>query len=209
MNVRPTAAALAFLLSSLCATAGQASPITVSCPGTAATSDREFSFTFDDAGGGTATCNSFGPGANPTSFAGYTFIEKDMNLAQGTSGWLTTDATFGTSTTGTINFNSALGSQNLLLLLKSGQGNGDPDWVTFVLTPSILSGQFNIVSPGPGSQSLSHLELYGSRGIPEITQLSTTPVPEPASLLLFGTGLLGVGRMARKRFQATRQEDAQ
>ena len=209
MNVRPTAAALAFLLSSLFATAIQASPITVSCPGTAATTDREFSFTFDNSGGGTATCLQYGDGNDYGPFAGYSFIEKDQASNNGgLSGYMTTDATFGSSKIGSINFDPSIASQDLLLVLKSGVGQADPDWVVFALTPTILSGTFNIVSPGQGQQSISHMELYGSRGIPEITQLSTTPVPEPASLLLFGTGLLGVGRMARKRFQA-RQEDVQ
>ena len=199
MIVRRTTIALGFLVSCLFATASQASPITVNCPGTSATNDREFSFTFDNAGGGTATCLDFNSGNNPTSFAGYTFIEKDQPGGQAT-GWLTSNVTFGTSTTGTINFDSHIASQNLLLVLKSGEGQANPDWVAFALTPTILSGTFSIVSPGPGQQSLSHMELYGSRG--------PIPAPEPASLMLFGTGLLGVARAARKRFQA-RQENVQ
>jgi hypothetical protein len=153
---------------------------------------------FDDAGGGTASCYDSGTGNNVTSFPGYTFIEKDETAGGASSGWMTSDVVFGTSLTGTISIDPHIANQNLLLVLKSGVGNGDPDWVVFALTPTILSSAFSIVSPGPGSQALSHMELYGGRG--------PIPAPEPASLLLFGTGLLGVGRAARKRLHASRPE---
>lgn len=45
----------------------------------------------------------------------------------------------------------------------------------------------------PGNiAGLSHLIVYGKQG-------STTPVPEPATMLLFGTGLAGLAAVARRR----------
>jgi hypothetical protein len=81
-----------------------------------------------------------------------------------------------------------------LLVLKSGNGNGDPDWVSFLI--SSLTGTWNIVSPGPGQQTLSHASLYGVRGD---NQDPPPPVPLPPALFLFGTALIGLTVLGRRR----------
>ena len=52
--------------------------------------------------------------------------------------------------------------------------------------------QMAIKNNGGRTAGLSHLIVYGKQG-------STTPVPEPGTVLLFGTGLAGLAAVGRRR----------
>jgi hypothetical protein len=78
------------------------------------------------------------------------------------------------------------------LLVKDG--NAEPAWYLFYLTGLGWDGQAVLELRGfwEGEEvqgSISHVSLYGN------------PVPEPVSMLLFGSGLVGVGAYIRKKFK--------
>ena len=88
--------------------------------------------------------------------------------------------------------------QPAYLLVKDGKHN--PGWYLFDLTgpppsadpPLYWNGTETIQLSGfwPDQGAISHVSLYGARS-----------VPEPATMLLFGTGILFVGVFGRKRFK--------
>jgi len=84
------------------------------------------------------------------------------------------------------------------LLVKDG--NQTPAWYLFNLTaapdPQNWNGTDDLVLEDfwPEQGSISHVALYG-------TPVEGQPIPEPVSMLLFGTGLVGIGGYIRRRFK--------
>jgi PEP-CTERM motif len=73
-----------------------------------------------------------------------------------------------------------------------GQGGGDPDWWLFLLEPGDTAGTWSYVIGAGTGGGLSNIKLWGS-GSPNVSpdqQLISTP--EPASLILLGTSLIGL-----------------
>jgi hypothetical protein len=78
--------------------------------------------------------------------------------------------------------------------VKDGKVSGAdvPKWVYYTVTEAqwiVGGGLVDTLADGKGD--ISHITLYGTR----------TPVPEPVSMLLFGTGLVGVGGYVRRKLK--------
>ena len=173
----------------------------VTCPGGGATR----SFTLVIPGAPTATCGPSGDGANDVNGDSDDFFtpeweafDKDPETASSetatTNTWMTFTLTPGDDTSGSVTISSAVWGAygEVLLAFKVGGGQTSPSWASFLLPFGWFgTATFNI-DPNAGS-GLSHITAYG-RGEPNLTQ-----VPEPAALLLFGTGLAATAVAIRRR----------
>lgn len=92
----------------------------------------------------------------------------------------------GNSTSGTINFGSTY--TDFVLALKAGDS-----FSLYYYAGSYMSIDYNTVGSGTNedvTNALSHWTLYGGEG---------TSVPEPTTLFLLGTGLLGMSMLGWRR----------
>ena len=177
---------------------------TVSCPGTAATTDREFGLTTAVAAtclsiSGSGNINGNGDAINNFSFDGATFLTVDKsdtdNTFVGVDGEITIT---GDPNSGHFTLALPAGYKNFILALKSGSGTLDPDWVAFLLAPGTTEGDWTI-----SSQGFSHAILYAQLS-PANENVNVSENPIPGALWLFGTviaGGAGYSRWRKKRKQ--------
>lgn len=118
----------------------------------------------------------------------WTFIGSTEDLNGSISGFEYKLATGDRSGTWKVNASQLPAYSRFALGIKDG---GDPKWAVFLLDNSELAGLMSMGSTdNKDSGSFSHFVLYGVQSV---------PVPEPASLLLLGTGLLSAGFFRKRR----------
>ena len=178
----------------------ESAPISVLCPNSPSTTDREFTLTTDP---GAATCLDWGNNANELNangfdvmfLAGWTIIDKDEtpDAAFAHDSWFSVSGLGATSGSFTIDPAAWGAFDQLAIGFVVGGGQIPPKWAVFGLPVNETSGTWSDAPNNGGG--LSHANLYG------MTSRDVSEVPEPTTLVLLGSGLMMAVRRARKRGQ--------
>ena len=183
----------AFVASVFAANSVEAVPITVDCPGSPSSTDREFTVTTDPLA---ATCLDFGADANELNgnagdvmlADGWSLIDKDDIFS--TDNWFTIGLGV-VSGSFTIDPAAWAAWDEIAIGFVVGGGQIPPKWAVFLLPDDETSGSWGN-SPNQGG-GLSHATLYGRD-----VRIPTEVVPEPATLVLFGSGIMAIAARRRR-----------
>lgn len=106
--------------------------------------------------------------------------------------------TAGSGTTGTFEIATSLltGTDDIIILFQTGQGDNDPVWAGFGIW-SVAALNADFIAPGTEYNGVYDLSSWGQNGLSHISVFKRVPEPGPLGLLGLGMIALYIGRRRR------------